>query len=81
MPSLSDLPGDINRNKFIKALIRLGFEIDKYGGNGSHYKITWPKTQKSITIPKKISKTTLKYILKEIEDYSEIDWNEIKNEI
>jgi predicted RNA binding protein YcfA (HicA-like mRNA interferase family) len=56
MPSPSDLPGEINRKKLTKALERLGFVIDEKGGNGSHFKATWPKTQKCVTIPSKIPK-------------------------
>jgi len=78
MPSLSDLPGEIKRKKFTKALKRLGFEIDKTGGKGDHHKITWPKTQKSITIQSKLNKQVLYYVLKEIKEYSGIDWDEIK---
>lgn len=52
MPPLSLLPNNINRKKFVNALKRLGFLVDMSGGKGSHYKITWPKTQKSITIQK-----------------------------
>ena len=33
MPSLSELPGEIKRKKFIRALQRLGFVIDKIGGD------------------------------------------------
>ena len=40
MPPLNELPGNINRDKLTKALKMLGFEVDKRGGNGSHYKIT-----------------------------------------
>ena len=40
MPSLSELPGEIKRKKFIRGLQRLGFIIDKTGGDGSHYKAT-----------------------------------------
>ncbi|PIZ96916.1 MAG: hypothetical protein COX80_00110 [Candidatus Magasanikbacteria bacterium CG_4_10_14_0_2_um_filter_33_14] len=81
MPSLSELPGEIKRKKFIKALRRLGFIIDRTGGNGSHCKITWPRTQKSITIQSKIRKDVLLYILKEIEQYSGVTWEEIKKEL
>lgn len=81
MPSLSELPGEIKRKKFIKALKRLGFVINKWGGDGSHYKTTWPKTQKSITIPSKLPKQTLKYVLQEIENYSGISWENIKKEL
>ena len=80
MPSLSELPGEIKRKKFIRALQRLGFIIDKSGGEGSHYKVTWPKTQKSITIQSKLRKDVLYYLLKEIEQYSGVTWDNIKNE-
>jgi len=81
MPSLSQLPGNIKRKKLTKALIRLGFIIDEKGGDGSHYKALWPKSQKSITIPQEINKYTLLYLLKEIEAASGITWDDIKNEL
>lgn len=81
MPSLSELPGEIKRKKFIRALKRLGFDIDQTGGNGSHYKATWIKTQKSIVIQSKLRKDVLYYLLKEIEEYSGITWEDIKNEL
>ena len=31
MPSRSELPGEIKRNKFTKALERLGFIVDRWG--------------------------------------------------
>lgn len=67
MPSHSDLPGEVSRKKIIKALDRLGFIISKKGGCGSHFKATWPKTQKAITIQCKLRKDVLFYVLKEIE--------------
>ncbi len=81
MPSLSELPGEIKRKKFIRALQRLGFIIDTAGGDGSHYKATWEKTQKSITIQSKLRKDVLYYLLKEIENISGLKWEEIKNEL
>ena len=81
MPSLSELPGEIKRKKFIRALKRLGFNIDKTGGDGSHYKATWSKTQKSITIQSKLRKDVLYYLLKEIEEYTGVTWEDIKNEL
>ena len=81
MPSLNELPGEIRRPKFTKALERLGFIIDKKGGNGSHYKIIWPKTQKSIAIQSNLRKDVLYYLLKEIEKYSGITWEDIKKEL
>jgi predicted RNA binding protein YcfA (HicA-like mRNA interferase family) len=78
MPSLSDLPGSISRDKLMKALVRLGFIISKRGGKGDHYKATFEKTQKSITLPDShLSKQVLSYILKEIEKYSGISWEDI----
>ena len=81
MPSLSELPGEIKRKKFTKALERLGFIIDATGGAGSHYKVTWPRTQKSITIQQKLPKQVLLYVLKEIEAYSGITWDDIRKEL
>ncbi len=81
MPSLSQLPGEIKRKKLTKALVRLGFIIDEKGGDGSHYKALWPRTQKSVTIPQNISKYTLYYLLKEIEAASGVTWDNIKDEL
>ncbi len=81
MPSRSELPGEIKRKKLTKALKRLGFVIDKRGGDGSHYKIVWPKTQKSITLQSKIRKDVFYYILKEIEDMSGVTWKDIQKEL
>jgi predicted RNA binding protein YcfA (HicA-like mRNA interferase family) len=79
MPSRSQLPGNIKRRKFINALVRCGFEIDTSGGDGSHYKATWPKNQKSVTIQSDLRKDVLYYLLKEIEKYSGVTWDDIKN--
>ncbi len=81
MPPFSDLPGEIKRAKFIKALVRLGFIIDESGGKGSHFKAIWPKTQKTVTIPSQLNRNVLSYVLKEIEQYSGISWEEIKNNL
>ena len=81
MPTLNDIPGEIKRKKFIKALKRLGFVINKKGGNGSHYKIRWPQTEKSITIPQKLNKNVIYYIVKEIENCSGLNWDNIKDEL
>jgi predicted RNA binding protein YcfA (HicA-like mRNA interferase family) len=78
MSSPNDLPGEIKRKKFIKALERCGFVIDKVGGNGSHYKAIWPRNNKSITIQQDLPKPVLRYILKEIDACTGITWNEIK---
>jgi hypothetical protein len=81
MPPLSELPGDLSREKLLKALRRIGFGIDMSGGNGSHCKVIWPPTQKSITIKKNINKFTLKYLLKEIEEYSGMTWEDIEKKL
>ena len=77
MPSLSELPGDLKRNKLTKALKRLGFEIDTIGGKGSHYKIICPN-QKTLTVQYNLDKKMLLVVLKEIEKYSGITWKQIK---
>lgn len=81
MPSHSDLPGEISRKKFTRALVRLGFLINKKGGDGSHYKATWPLTQKSVTIQSDLRKDVLYYLLKDIEEYSDITWDDIRKEL
>ena len=81
MPSRSELPGEIPRKKFLKALKRLGFEINKVGGKGSHIKIIWSPTQKSITVIGDLRKDVLYYLLKEIENISGVTWDQIKEEL
>ncbi|MFA6526596.1 MAG: type II toxin-antitoxin system HicA family toxin [Candidatus Buchananbacteria bacterium] len=81
MPSLSELPGSLNRKKFIKALRRLGFEIDTSGGSGSHIKVECPKNGKVVSVPSDLRKDVLKYVLKELENYSGITWEDIKKEL
>ena len=78
MPPRSQLPGEIKRKKFIKALERLDFIIDTRGGSGSHIKATWPRTQKAVTLPSRLTKNVLYYLLKEIEACSGITWKDIK---
>lgn len=80
MPSLNDLPGEIKRNKLVRALQRVGFDVDYKGGNGSHCKVTW-HNGKCIIIPSKIHKRTLYYILEEIESYTGITWATINGEL
>ena len=81
MPSRSQLPGNISRRKFVRALIRVGFEIDESGGDGSHYKAMWPGSQKSITIQSDLRKDVLYYLLKQIEAISGITWEQIKGQL
>ncbi|TAK03928.1 type II toxin-antitoxin system HicA family toxin [Patescibacteria group bacterium] len=78
MPSRSELPGDLSRKKFLNALRRLGFEANAVGGKGDHVKVTWPATQKSVTVIADLRKDVLYYILKELETTSGITWNQIK---
>lgn len=81
MPSLNELPSNLNRKKLAKALKRLGFSISTKGGKGSHIKLTYTN-QKTITIPSSdLNKNVLYYILKEIEEITEITWDEIKKEL
>jgi len=81
MPSRNDLPGFLPRKKFVMALQRVGFEINCVGGKGSHIKVIWPPTQKTITIPAGLEKHALYYVLKEVEVYSGVTWEEIKSEL
>lgn len=81
MPSRSDLPGDLSRKKFLKALRRLGFEINSVGGKGDHVKVVWPTTQKSITVDMNFRKDVLYYLLKEIEAMSGVTWEKIKGQL
>lgn len=81
MPPHSQLPGNLTRGKLCNALQRVGFIIDDKGGDGSHCKATWPDTQKSITIQKKIPKQVLSYLIKEIEEVTPITWEHIKKEL
>jgi predicted RNA binding protein YcfA (HicA-like mRNA interferase family) len=81
MPSRSELPGFLPRKTLIKALRKIGFEINVVGGKGSHIKVIYPPTQKSITIPAGLEKHTLHYVLKEIETYSGVTWEEIKKNL
>jgi len=77
MPSLSQLPDKLKRNKLTKALERLGFNISTKGGKGSHFKATFAANQKSITIPSDLRKDVLYYVLKEIETNTGVTWNDI----
>lgn len=81
MPSRSELPGEIPRKKFLRALRRLGFEINTVGGKGDHVKIIWPATQKSISVDGDLRKDVLYYLLKEIEAVSPVTWEQIKKEL
>ena len=81
MPSRSELLGEIKRKKFTRALQRLGFVINEKDGDGSHVKALWPTNQKSITIPKRLEKDVLYYILKEIETYTDVSWEDIKTRL
>jgi len=83
MPSRSQLPGEIKRKKFTKALERLGFKTNTKGGNGDYVKATWPPTQKVITIQRHIRKDVLYYLLKEIKEITngQITWENIKEKL
>jgi hypothetical protein len=78
MPPLSDLPGDVSRDRLLKSLRKAGFIIDMRGGDGSHCKAEWPRNHKEISIKFRLNKYTLKYLLKEIEQISGVTWDELK---
>ncbi|MFC1678249.1 hypothetical protein ACFLZ9_00755 [Patescibacteria group bacterium] len=83
MPPRSELPDRIKQNKFTHVLNSLGFEISKKGGKGSHYKATWPKTQKSITIQKDLRRDVIYYLVGQIEEITnkEITWESIEKNL
>jgi hypothetical protein len=78
MPSRSELPGFVSRQKFLKAVVKLGFEINYKGGRGDHVKIIWSHTQKSITVDLDLRKDVLYYLLKQIEQVSGVTWEQIR---
>lgn len=78
MPSRSELPDSLSRRKFLKALSKLGFEINYRGGRGDHIKIICVRTQKSVTVDLDLRKDVLHYLLKQIEEISGITWEQIK---
>ncbi len=80
MPSRSELLGTISRSKFCNALTRLGFAISTKGGRGDHFKATW-HNQKSITIPGRLDRDVLYYVVKEIEKATGVTWEQIKSEM
>lgn len=59
----------------------VGFQINRKGGDGSHYKVIWPKTQKLVTVQYDFRKDVLYEILKDIKEISGIEWDEIKKHI
>ncbi len=81
MPSRSELPGELSRRKFLNSLIRLGFEVDAFGGKGDHTKVIWPPSHKSITLIGDLRKDVLYYVLKEIEMISGVTWEQIQKEL
>lgn len=81
MPSRSELPGELSRKKFLNALTRVGFKINTVGGKGDHFKAIWPATQKTLTIIGDIRNDVLYYLLKDIEKYSGLTWEDIKKEL
>lgn len=81
MPSRSELPGTLSRDKFLNALERCGFTINRAGGKGDHYKVIWPKTGKSVTVTNDLRRDVLYYLVKQLESISEVSWEDIKKEL
>ncbi len=79
MPSRSELPGCLRSGKFLGALRRLGFLVNKVGGKGDHVKIIWLATGKSLSFDTDLRRDVLYYVLKEIEEKFSISWDDIKN--
>jgi predicted RNA binding protein YcfA (HicA-like mRNA interferase family) len=81
MPSLNELPSGITKERFIRALEKVGFEISRKGGKGSHYKAIWPASQKFVTVQYDFRKDVLYKILKQVKDISGVCWEEIKKKL
>lgn len=81
MPTRNDLPGSLSRAKFLRALKRSGFVVNRIGGKGTHVKIECPSNKKIVIVPPDLRKDVLYYVMKEIEKYSGITWEEIKEEL
>jgi len=83
MPSHNEIPGHIKRSKFLKALKRIGFKIDKTGGKGSHILAIWPPTGKQITIQQDLRKDVLRSIIKSIIIITkgQVVWDDIRKEL
>ena len=69
------LPPSIHRNRLVKALLRIGFAIDKSRGNGSHYKMYSLDGKRSITIPKHLESMDTR---KSIEEFVANDIGDIQ---
>ena len=78
MSPLNEIPDGITRDRFLRALVRLGWEISKIGGKGSHYRATWPKSQKSMTIQYDFRKDVLRRIVKAMTAISGQTWDDVR---
>ena len=78
MPSRSELPGLIKKRRFVRALEKSGFVINKKGGKGGHFKAIY-KNEKTITLPSSdLRRDQLYYIVKAIESISDVTWDDLK---
>ncbi|MBN1585001.1 type II toxin-antitoxin system HicA family toxin [Candidatus Uhrbacteria bacterium] len=81
MPPLSELPSDLSREKLIRALVRLGFVVDRTGGKGSHCKLVWPKSGKAVTVLCHLHKHACKYVIEQAMVISGLEWEIIDREL
>jgi predicted RNA binding protein YcfA (HicA-like mRNA interferase family) len=81
MPPLSELPSDLSRETLVRALIRLGFVVDRTGGKGSHCKMVWPRSGKAVTIRCKLHRCAIKYVVEQAMEISGLTWEDIKKEL
>ncbi|KKT21065.1 MAG: hypothetical protein UW06_C0045G0004 [Parcubacteria group bacterium GW2011_GWE1_43_8] len=79
MSSHNEIPDGITRDRFLRALKRLGWNISKIGGKGSHYMATWPRTKKSITIQYDFRKDVLRRIIKAMTTISGQTWDDVRH--
>ena len=81
MLSLSQLPSDITRKDFVKALEKCGFVISTKGGKGSHIKAVWPPTGKCLIVQDSFRKDVLYEIVKEVERYTPVTWEKLRDHL
>lgn len=41
----------VNRRRWVRAMVRLGLQVDKKKGKGSHYRVIHPTTHAVTTLP------------------------------
>ena len=67
---------DLTQKRWVKALKKLGLEVDKKKGKGSHYRVHNPRNGKYTTLPAHCHKFTSLAIYKQL-----LEWGFTEQEI